>query len=204
MGKNSGGVRGGLQPGDFDYKGKVPSKTYALSSIKEPDVYREVKSAVSRYEAVLGVRQRSVRLANLPQGNLGVHMTRVDTGTSSRILLNKKHFDQKKSVIEAQTKKSYDSGWTTKTNKPIAHTVTHELAHATWNSHLKSANARAATPSIQRVYKQWKKDKKSRKYGKYARTNINEFFAETVTKGIHGKSDKYTNALISIVKNYKL
>lgn len=204
MGKNSAGVRGGLQPGDFDYKGKVPSKTYALASIKEPDVYREVKSAVSRYEAVLGVRQRSVRLADLPQGYLGVHMTKVDTGTSSRILLNRKHFNQKRGDIEATTRKGYESGWSTKTNKPIAHTVTHELAHATWNTHLKSPNARAAAPRIQRVYKQWQKDKKSRRYGKYAHTNINEFFAETVTKGIHGKSDKYTNALISIIKNYKL
>lgn len=204
MGKNSSGVRGGLQPNDWDYKGKEPSKTYALASIKEPDVYREVKSAVSRYEAVLGVRQKSVRLADLPNGHLGVHYTKADTGTSAKILLNRKHFNQKRGDIEAQTKKGYSSGWTTKTNKPIAHTVTHELAHATWNSHLKSASARAASPKIKKVYNQWLKDKKSRKYGKYARTNVNEFFAETITKGIHGKSDKYTTALISIVKSYKL
>lgn len=35
-------------------------------------------------------------------------------------------------------------------------------------------------------------------------TNVSEFWAETVTKAIHGKSDKYTTAVKNIAKKYKL
>lgn len=204
MGKNSSGVRGGMQPKDFDYKGKEPSKTYALASIKEPDVYREVKSAVSRFESVLGIRQKSVRLADLPEGTLGVHFTSAGEGKSVGILLNRKSFNQKRRDIEAQTRKGYESGWSTRTHKPIAHTVTHELAHATWNQHLKSPAAKEAGAKITKVYNAWLKDKKRKGYGKYAHTNVSEFFAETITKGIHGTKDKYTRALFGIVKKHKL
>lgn len=41
-------------------------------------------------------------------------------------------------------------------------------------------------------------------YGKYAETNVSEFWAETVTKAIHGKSDKYTKKVKEICKKYKL
>ena len=40
--------------------------------------------------------------------------------------------------------------------------------------------------------------------GKYAETNVSEFWAETVTKAIHGKSDKYTKKVKEICKKYKL
>lgn len=82
--------------------------------------------------------------------------------------------------------------------------MTHELAHATWNSHLSSPNAKAAGKEIKSLYKKWSGDKKKTGYGKYAKTNVNEFWAETITKGIHGKSDKYTKAAKSIVKKFKL
>lgn len=144
-----------------------------------------------------------MKLATLSAGTNGVHATQSD-GTSGAIFLNKAVFNKKKSEIEARTRKGYESGWSTKTNKPIAHTVTHELAHATWNSHLSSANAKKATPEIRKVYSQWAKDKRKKGYGTYAHTNVNEFFAETITKSVHGKSDKYTRALIDIVKRNKL
>lgn len=41
-------------------------------------------------------------------------------------------------------------------------------------------------------------------YGSYGKTNVDEFWAEVVTKGIHGKSDKYTKKAIGIAKKYKL
>lgn len=46
-------------------------------------------------------------------------------------------------------------GWHTKTKKPVQHTVIHELAHATWNNHLDSANAKAATPAVKKLYNAW-------------------------------------------------
>ena len=48
------------------------------------------------------------------------------------------------------------------------------------------------------------KGKKKSGYGKYAETNVSEFWAETVTKAVHGKSDKYTKKVKEICKKYKL
>lgn len=203
MGRNSGGVgaRGGLQPGDATYKGSIKN-VESLIKIKDPQVYKAVGEAISRYHSVLGVRQRKVKLADLGAGTLGVHVT--DGGQSEGVYLNKKSFNQKRNKIIADTKKGYASGWHTKTNKPIAHTVTHELAHATWNEHLTGAKHRAAGKEIRSLYTQWRKDKKKSGYGSYARTNVSEFWAETVTKAVHGKADKYTKKVKAICKKYDL
>ena len=201
MGRNSSGTRGGLQPGDSNYKGSIKN-VEDLVKIKDPQVYKETAAAIARYHSVLGVRQKKIKIADLGAGTLGVHVT--VNGQSEGIYLNKKTFNQGKKAIVAQTKAGYESGWHTKTNKPIAHTVTHELGHATWNSHLDSANARAATPAVQKLYKQWKADKKKKGYGTYAKSNINEFWAETVTKAVHGRADKYTKGVKSIIKKYGL
>lgn len=140
MGRNSSGVRGGF--GD-DLSMKFKAKDVrSLSEIKHNDVYREVKSAISRYHSVLGVKQKNVKLAPMKENINGVHVTSM--GASSGIYLNTKVFNKKKSEIEKRVRKAYDSGWSTRTNKPIAHTVTHELAHATWNSNLKNPRAKAA------------------------------------------------------------
>lgn len=85
-----------------------------------------------------------------------------------------------------------------------AQTVTHELGHATWNTSLSGANHKAAGKEIRSLYKTWMKDKKKTGYGKYATTNVDEFWAETVTKAVHGKSDKYTTKVKEICKKYKL
>lgn len=203
MGRNSGGVgsRGGLQPGDATFKGSVKG-VESLIHIKDPQVYKEVASAISRYHSVLGVRQRNIKLATLSAGTLGVHVTQ--GGKSEGVYLNKKYFNQKEKNIVTQTKKGYESGWHTKTNKPIAHTVTHELGHATWNNHLDGANQKAAGKDITDLYHTWMKDTKKKGYGEYAKTNVNEFWAETVTKAVHGKADKYTKSVKRIIKRYKL
>ena len=172
MGRNSSGTRGGLQPGDATFKGKV-SNVEPLVNMKDPAVYKATKEAISRYHAVLGVRQRSVKLADLPAGTYGVHVTA--NGKSDGVYLNKAHFNQSRSAIEASHRKGYASGWSTKTNKPIAHTVTHELAHATWNQHMTGAKQKAAGKEINKLYTQWRKDKKKSGYGKYAATNVREF-----------------------------
>jgi hypothetical protein len=211
MGRNSGGGgggtpnnQGGLKPDDSTFKGKI-GKLESLNTIKNKYVYKAVGEAISRYHSVMGVRQQNVKLASLPNGYGGVHVTQ--NGKSSVVVLSKSIFNGKGTTtqsVASWSSKGYESGWSTKTNKPVAHIVTHELAHATWNAHLTKANAKAASPAINKVYKSWLKDKSKKGYGEYAKTNVSEFFAETVTKAVHGKSDKYTKSLKSIVKKYKL
>ena len=170
--------------------------------MKDPALYKATKEAISRYHSVLGVRQKNVKLAELSAGTYGVHVTA--NGKSEGVYLNKKHFMQTKKAVEASHKKGYASGWSTKTNKAVAHTVTHELAHATWNANMTGANQKAAGKEVNKLFKSWKKDNKKSGYGKYAETNVSEFWAETVTKAIHGKSDKYTKKVKEICKKYKL
>jgi len=208
MGRNAGGnsipKNGGLKSGDSDYKGHV-GKLYSLNTIKNKYVYKGVKGAIDRYHSVMGVRQQNVKLATLDRGVGGMHVTK--EGKSSLVVINKKIFNGNNTTTQSVAKwasEGYKSGWSTKTNKPGAHIVTHELAHATWNEHLTSPKAKAASKSVNSLYKKWMKDKSKKGYGKYAKTNVSEFFAETATKAVHGKADKYTKALKTIVKRYKL
>lgn len=57
---------------------------------------------------------------------------------------------------------------------------------------------------IKALYKKWRADTKKKGYGSYGERNVDEFWAETTTKAVHGTSDKYTRAVKSIVKKYKL
>lgn len=204
MAKGSKSVKttGGFSPDDTSYKGSI-GNVRSLKTIKERQVYNEVGAAISRFESVLGIRQKNIKLADLEDYVNGVHVTSAD-GRSEGIYLNAKVFDMKKPEIEARTRNSYKSGWTTETNKPIAHTVTHELAHATWNSHLKGEKYAKAGKEIEKLYKAWMKDNTKKGYGTYAKSNVNEFFAETCTKAIHGVGDKYTQAVKDIIKKYNL
>lgn len=208
MAKTSGGNRGttgkkgGLGAGDANYKGRV-SNARSLSNINNRELYGDVTSAISRYHSVLGVRQQEVKLATLPDGVGGVHITA--NGKSKNIFLNSRVFENgtRKSVAD-WAKEAYKAGHLTKTNRPVAHIVTHELAHATWNSHLKGANHKAASMEIRRLYNSWKKDKSKSGYGRYAKTNVDEFWAETITKSVIGTNDKYSRKVKAIVKKYKL
>lgn len=202
MGARSGGGGGLGRDGSGSFGGGF-SNVESLKNIKDPQLYKAVKQAISRYHSAMGVQQKNIKLADLEAGVLGVHVT--GGGQSEAIYLNKALFKtgSVKSITQTM-QKDYKGGWATKTNKPVAHTVTHELAHATWNSHLVGTKYKAAGQEIKALYKKWSKDSRKSGYGKYAKTNVNEFFAETVTKAIHGKSDKYTKKVKSIVKDYKL
>lgn len=205
MGKSSGSERkGGFSGGDDAVGRSVSIKNVrGLATIKDGAVYKEMKEGISRYHSVMGVRQKNVKIADLPERYNGVHQTL--NGESEGVYLNSKVFDNlTKSGIRERVQKAYDSGWSTRTNKPIQHTITHELAHATWNSHLKSPNARAARADISKLQKEWFKDRSKKSYGEYATTNINEFWAEVTAKAVHGTPDKYTRAAKAIVKKYKL
>lgn len=201
MAKTAGGVRAGTNDGSGQYKGKI-SNVGPLIEMKDPAMYKATKQAISRYHAVMGVRQRNVKLADLGGSAYGVHVTR--GGKSEAVYLDRKHFDTGAKNVSREHAKNYKSGWSTSTNKPVAHTVTHELAHATWNAHMTGPNQRAAGKEIDKLYKKWSNDKRKKGYGKYAKTNVSEFWAETVTKAVHGKSDQYTRAVKDIAKRYKL
>lgn len=75
MGRNSSGIRGGLQPGDATYKGSV-GKPEPLVNMKDPALYKATKEAISRYHAVLGVRQKMLNWLNCRQA-LMVFMLRL-------------------------------------------------------------------------------------------------------------------------------
>lgn len=208
MGRNSGGVVhvGGSGGGSNSAKVKVAVQTSRpLSSIKDKSTYNEIFRGVSRFEAVMGIRERSVRLADLTSMNaLGVTYIGAG-GKSTGILLNSKFFDRKKKAIIADVRKNhYDTGFKNRTNAPLQHTITHELAHATWNASMSSTKARAAGKEITALFKKWKADKKKKGYGRYGVTNVSEFWAETVTKAIHGKADKYTKKVKKIAQKYQL
>ena len=203
-GSNKPPQNGGLPTNDSNYKGKV-GKLEPLVSIKNPKVYKSVKESISRFHSVLGVRQKDIKLATLDAGTGGVHISQ--GGVSKQVVLNKSVFNGKGTTTQSVAKwaeTGYKSGHLTKTNKPVAHIVTHELAHATWNSNLSSPNAKAANKSVSSLYKKWRADKNKSGYGKYASTNVSEFFAEVCTKAVHGKSDKYTTGVKNIIKKYKL
>ena len=195
---------GGLPEGDSNYKGTV-GKMESLVSIKNPKVYKAVKESISRFHSVLGVRQKDIKIATMDAGVGGVHISQ--GGVSKQVVLNKQVFNGKNTTTQSVAKwaeSGYKSGHLTKTNKPVAHIITHELAHATWNAHLSSPNAKAAGKSVNTLYKKWKSDKSKSGYGKYANTNVSEFWAEVCTKAVHGKADKYTKSAKGIIKKYQL
>lgn len=177
----------------------------SLDAIKDRAVVKELNRAISRYHAVLGVKERSIRIADLEgMGALGVTWIGKD-GKSAGILLNEKFFDRKKNdVIKDVKEKHYDTGFKSRTNAPLQHTMTHELAHATWNASMNDKNSRAAGIEIKALYKKFKKDKRKQGHGRYGLKNVSEFWAETVTKAIHGNADKYTKEIKKIAKKYKL
>lgn len=215
MGRNSGGsnnyAKGGSTPIAVNSNGhkltqkqvgKMLNTATTTSGMKHRDMEKQINRAISRYEKVMGVRERSVKLADI-SGAYGV--TYIGPNGSKGIYLSRSIFDTSKRKFEAAYKKSnYDNGFKNVTNRAAQHTVTHELAHATWTSSYQSAKHKAAGKEITSLYKSWSKDKKKKGYGSYGKTSVDEFWAEVVTKGIHGNADKYTRKAISIAHKYKL
>lgn len=207
MGKSAGTTRpgGGIgRDGGGNYKGGI-KKPESISNIQNTQLRREIQQGISKYESRLGVRQQNVQLAEL-SGAVGVHVTRA--GQSEAVYLDTDTF--KKATVASIVKMkqaAYKTGFLTKTNKPVQHTIVHELGHATWNNNLTGKKQVAASKDIQSKYREFRKEYSSGKlksYGKYSTTNVNEFWAEATTKAVLGKSDKYTKFVKSIIKKYKL
>lgn len=215
MGRNSGGVNNYAKAGTTGIAvnsngrkltpkqvAKMTATATGTSSMQHRDMEKQINRAISRYEAVMGVRERHVRIADI-SGAYGV--TYIGPNGSQGIYLSRRHFDTSKRKFEAAYKASnYANGFKNVTNRAAQHTVTHELAHATWTSSYTSPKHKAAGKEIQYLYRQWSKDKRKKGYGSYGKTSVDEFWAEVITKGIHGKSDKYTRRAISIARRFKL
>ena len=215
MGKSSGGVNGysgaGATAVGVNSNGKritaaqakaIKSSVGPISSLEHREVVRQLQQGITRYEAVMGLRERSIKVANI-SGAYGV--TFISRDGSQGIYLSRQVFNQKRDRIEADYRKAnYDTGFKNRTNKPIQHTITHELAHATWTSSYSSPKHQAAGKEIRSLYREWARDKRKKGYGTYGKTNVDEFWAEVVTKAVHGSADRYTKRAKGIAKKYKL
>ncbi|MCF0190202.1 MAG: hypothetical protein HUJ96_02955 [Marinilabiliaceae bacterium] len=202
MGRNSGGNREAFNDGGGNYDGSIKN-VETLKNIKNPAMYKSVKEAISRYHSVLGVREREIKLATLSDDVMGVCQS--INGERAGVFLNKKYFKNKTPQEQAAVvQQNVKNGFLTQTNRPSTSVLLHELAHSTWNTHLNEPNVRSATNEIERLYKTWKADRRKVGYGKYAKSNVDEFWAETVQKAVSGNQDKYTRAVKKICKKYKL
>lgn len=200
-GSDRKGSGGGIKnDGGGAFSGDIKNKE-SLKNIKDRELQREIQQGISKYESRLGLRTQNIMLADL-KGAYGVHVTA--NGKSEGIYLDKKTF--KTGTVDKITKvkkSAYKSKFLTATNKPVQHTIVHELGHATWNSHLRSASAIAAGKVIKTAYKKFLKEN-PKGYGKYSKSNVNEFWAEATTKSVLGTSDYYTNFVKKTIKKYKL
>jgi len=205
MGKSSGSDRksagGGIKnDGGGNYGGSVKNPE-SLKNIKDRELQREIQQGISKYESRLRIGTRNIMLADLA-GAYGVHVTA--GGKSEGIYLDKKTFKNGSvDKVSSSKRAAYNSKFLTRTNKPVQHTIIHELGHATWNSHFTAKNAINASKSIRTMYAKFKKEK-PKGYGKYAYSNVNEFWAEATTKAVLGSSDKYTSFVKKTIKKYKL
>ena len=185
----------------------IISSDKSIKDMKNRDMQKEIQQAISRYEAVMGVRERNIRLANTGS-SYGV--TFFNSDGSDGIYLNEKLFDVPKAEFAREYAKSNYArrgGFKNVTRKPAQHTVTHELAHATWTSGYTSAKAQAAGREIRALYSEFMKDKSSsrkKNYGAYGTKNVDEFWAEVITKGIHGDNDRYTRRAQAIARKHRL
>lgn len=200
MGSRAGGVFDFFGAGDSTYRGQIKNAE-SLIHIRDPRVYKETTRAISRFYAAMGIPERNIKIADLSKGVFGA-------GAKGGVYLNKAYYNKPyKDFVKVHANQEA-IGWFTKTNKASMHTTTHELAHALWSSSDKAPKAIAAGKEIKAAYKAFRNAGKgraySRGYGKYAFQNVDEWWAETVTKAVHGKTDKYTQAVKSIAKKYKL
>lgn len=109
----------------------IISSEGSISTMNNRDMQKELQQAISRYEAVMGVRQRKVMLADL-KGAYGA--TTMNGDGSLAVYVDRGFFDRPKDEVEKEyVNQNYRrrGGFKNTTRKPAQHTLTHELAHAT-------------------------------------------------------------------------
>lgn len=116
MGRNAGGVNNYAKGGSGNgiavtSTGKRLTKkqvqtmqktAVSTGGMKHRDMEKQINRAISRYEAVMGVRERTIKLADIP-GAYGV--TFIGANGSQGIYLSRKHFDQSKKSLRLTTRK---------------------------------------------------------------------------------------------------
>lgn len=183
---------------DSTYKGKIENKR-SLKEMQDPAMYKATKQAISRFYSATGAIERNIKLADMAKSVYGV-------ASQGEVFLNGAYFDRKDSAksLAKEIKSQQNIKWLSKNNKPLSSVIHHEMAHAIWTSRHDSPKHKLAGKEISQLNKKWLKDKKKTGYGEYSRTNINEFWAEVVSKAVSGNQDAYTKAAKKIIKKYKL
>ena len=187
--------------------GGIEESAMSIKDMKNRSMQKELQQAISRYEAVMGLRERKIMLADTP-GAYGV--TYIGSDGSHGIYLSKAYFDVPKSeFVKEYAGSNYArrGGFKNTTRNAAQHTITHELAHATWTSGYTSEKAVSAGREIRSLYRDFMKDHSStrkKNYGTYGAKDVDEFWAEIITKGIHGDNDRYTRRAFAIAKRHKL
>lgn len=210
MAKTSGGTRskktakgGGLanDGGGTGSKGQFGIKREgSIKEIKNKQLRQDIQQGISKFESRLGVRT-VVKLADM-KGAYGVHVT--SNGKSAGVFLNRSIFKEgTRASITASKQEAYKQKFLNRTNKPTQHTVVHELGHALWTTHFTGAKHKAAAKEITSLYKEFRR-KNPKSWGSYGKSNINEFFAEGIAKGVLSKHDRYSRNLFKIVKKHGL
>lgn len=125
MGRNSSGNRG-TKDGGGDYKGKI-TNVGPLVEMTDPQMYKATKQAISRYHAVLGVRQREVKLADFP-GAMAY--------TLQAVMVNQRRFT---SIVATLTKEQRELQATTQQTTQVAGVPTPTsrlltLSHMSWHT----------------------------------------------------------------------
>jgi len=182
----------------------------SISAIPDAALRREVQSAISRFSTLFGgVSEKIIKLADFNAiGPDYVESFGVQYEGGKRqgyirgIYLNKDIFTDRKTV-NAKIRALYDINWLNRSSNPTRHIVIHEMAHAKWSTLKSSRKARTARREITKLYRQWRRKERSG-WGDYAKSNVDEFFAEGLSKHAAGSRDRYTKKLIKILKENDL
>lgn len=179
----------------------------SIDDMKHKDMRKELVQAISRFAGKFNLQERTIKLAPM-SGAYGV--TYIGEDGSRGVYLSLDAFDRKKKdVVESYAKSNYARrhGFKNTTRNPAQHTMTHELAHSIWTSNYNTPKHKAAGAEIKALYKKFKNDNSSsrkKNYGSYGSSSADEFWAEVVTKAVHGDNDYYTRKALKIAKRHNL
>lgn len=173
------------------------------SLVQDENMIQEINKAVSAFQLAFSHRCQVIRFEYLGISTIG--RTTIEQGKTV-VLLNKPLFCNKSASKDLRSLilEQYDKGYWTITRNPVAHAITHELAHTVWMESGQREVEKAAKNSICNLFEIWKNDPDKTGYGQRASVDVSEFWAEVCSRAILGESDKYTRAVQQIVKIYHL
>lgn len=173
------------------------------SLVQDENMIQEINKAVSAFQLVFSHRCQVIRFEHLGISTIG--STTTEQGKNV-VLLNRPLFCGKSASKDLRSliQKQYENGYWTVTSTPVAHAITHELAHTVWMENGQREVEKAAKNSIFNLFEIWKNDPDKTGYGQRASLNVSEFWAEVCSRAVLGESDKYTRAVQQIATIYHL